>query len=333
MIVFRWPRLLRWGLISVVLTLGVLLGVRLGFDSIDRPYEGYERFVQRSFLLEPAPWKVLPVPPPVASAPVPGGSALDRIRARGVLRVGYAPDRLPSNFQNDAGELVGLDVELMHVLARDFGVSLEFVRTSQSRLAPLEELLNRGQVDLAIGGWSITPDRLERMTFSAPYLEETFGFVVQDHLRDEFQSLATIRELGPLRFGAPGRGYYLEKTRQLFPSAEVVEISSPRVFFSGQVEALDALVLSAEAGSAWTLIYPQFTVAVPKPNPLRAPVGFPVADGDHKMRDFLSGWILLKQKDGTIERLFNYWIEGQEPKGQQRRWSVARDVLGWLDDD
>jgi len=59
-----------------------------------------------------------------------GSTALERIHRRGVLRVGYRADSLPIAFRNEAGRLVGADVELMHHLARDLGVKLEFVCTT-----------------------------------------------------------------------------------------------------------------------------------------------------------------------------------------------------------
>ena len=93
---------------------------------------------------------------------------------------------------------------------------------------------------------------------------------------------------------------------------------------------LDALVFSAEAGSAWTLIYPEFSVAVPHPDLLKVPTGYAVRRGDPELVEFLNRWILLKQRDQTIQRLFDYWILGQEPPSDREpRWSVLHDVLGW----
>ena len=45
-------------------------------------------------------------------------------------------------------------------------------------------------------------------------------------------------------------------------------LNSLREFFGAKRDDLDALVYSAEAGSAWTLIYPAYTVAVPQPDVL-----------------------------------------------------------------
>ena len=48
------------------------------------------------------------------------------------------------------------------------------------------------------------------------------------------------------------------------------------------------------------------------------------------MVEFVNSWILLKQRDLTIQRLFEYWFQGVKPPGtKQPRWSVLRDVLGW----
>jgi ABC-type amino acid transport substrate-binding protein len=42
-------------------------------------------------------------------------------------------------------------------------------------------------------------------------------------------------------------------------------------------------------------------------------------------------WLELQRADGTIDRLYDYWILGKEPEGNNPRWSVMRDVLGWVD--
>ena len=100
-------------------------------------------------------------------------------------------------------------------------------------------------------------------------------------------------------------------------------------FFRADEGELDALLFSAEAGSAWTLIHPSYTVAVPHPGVLRVPLGYATARNDRSLLDFLDAWIALKRTDRTIARLFGYWFEGKEPPTDTRRWSVARDVLGW----
>jgi proton glutamate symport protein len=322
---FRRLLLMRWLAVSVVLVVIGLGGVRLGFDAVDHPYQGYQRFVERSLLLPAAPARELdPAPEPLATPLAPG---LARIHARGSVRVGWEPDSLPFVFRNDAGALVGFDVEMAHALARDLGVRLELVRLEAGAL---RQALDGGVIDVFMAGLPITPRRLEEMAFSDPYLEGTLCFVVADHRRDEFSSREAVRAHASLRLGIPKNSYYADKVRNYLPQAEVVELESPRDFFRSGHEELDALVFGAASGSAWTLIYPEFSVAVPHPDLLRVPIGYAVRLGDPDLVTYLSRWILLKQRDLTIQRLFQYWFEGkQPPRAVTPRWSILRNVLGW----
>jgi ABC-type amino acid transport substrate-binding protein len=325
MIALRGPTLLRWALLSGVLTLAGLGAVRAGFEAIDRPYEGYRLFIERSLLFEPAPSTERSEPPEDLGSRREGPT-LETIRQSGLLRVGYGRDQLPFAFHNDAGELVGFDIEMAHALARDLGVRVEFVRIDLSRM---QELLDAGYLDIVMSSLAITPERLQQVAFSAPHLEETLAFIVPDHRLDEFRTRDAVKGLKSPKLGVAGSGYYADKIRNYLPQAEIVILDSPRAFFTVHSEDLDGLAYSAERGSAWTLIYPQFTVAVPHPDVLAVPVGYAVARGNREMADFVSAWILLRQKDRTLDRLFNYWIQGKEPSGAKRRWSLVGDLLGW----
>ena len=112
------------------------------------------------------------------------------------------------------------------------------------------------------------------MTFSEFYLDETFAFVVADHRREEFNRRERVRKIKSLKVGVLDVPYYVAKVRDYLPNAEIVTLASPRQFFRGEVE-LDALAYSAEAGSAWTLVYPQLqrgdSVARPARDPDRLP--------------------------------------------------------------
>ena len=90
-------------------------------------------------------------------------------------------------------------------------------------------------------------------------------------------------------------------------------------------------MFTAEAGSAWTLIYPQYSVAIPYPDIIRVPLAYPLPVNAPQMKNFISTWISLKKKDETIEALYDYWILGKELKQKEPRWCILRDVLGWMD--
>jgi ABC-type amino acid transport substrate-binding protein len=303
--------------VGLVLVIAGFGGLRLAFGSVDRPYEGYQSFISRGLLLPTA--RVREV---TAAEPGPPGPALARISARKTLRVGWARDLLPFVFRNERSELVGFDVEMAHALARDLGVELELVEIgAQSPEASLES----GQVDVLMTGVVITPERLRRMRFSDPYLEMTLCLIVPDHRRDEFNSRKALLRHASLRLGVTPNGYYADKIRRYLPQAELVQLESPR---HERHADLDGMVFAAESGSAWTLIYPRFSVAIPHPDLLKVPLGYAVASDDAGMAEFLSQWILLKRHDLTLSRLFEYWFQGAEPpEARARRWSLLDDVL------
>ncbi len=317
----RPVRLARWAGVGVLLIVAGLGGTRLFFESIEHPYQGYRTFIERERLLPDADARELASP---AGLPDSATPVLAGIRERGVIRVGFGADALPYVFHNETGELVGLDVEMAHALARDLGVRLEFVPIAWPRMA---EHLDRGAVDVVMSGVAITPQRLEAMSFTDPYMEVSLAFVVPDHLRDDFADPEIVRSLEAVRIGVPRLGYYGDMLSRYLPQAEVVALDSPRSFFADPGE-IDALLLSAETGSAWTLIYPQFAVAVPGSGTVKVPLGYALRRGEPDMVEFLNRWILLKQRDRTVSELFHYWIEGVDPPGAaKRRWSILHDVI------
>jgi len=178
----------------------------------------------------------------------------------------------------------------------------------------------------------VTTNRAREMLFSDSYLDETFALVVPDDQRDKYESWNAIRERGALTIAAPDVPYYVTKIRDLLPSADVqVYRGSIEALFDPKATHADALALPAERGSAWTLIYPSYSVVVPGPDPIRVPLAYPIAKRDQRLAAFLNTWIALKRKDGTIDAAYKHWILGQDAAPRQPRWSIIRNVLHWVD--
>jgi ABC-type amino acid transport substrate-binding protein len=261
-----------------------------------------------------------------APSPLPPlqGTVLDRVRDRRMLRVGYFDDSLPYAFSNAAGELVGFDVEMAAQLAGDLGVGLELVRLDRG---VLEHNVDPSSCDLVMSGAVVTADRALHVRFSTAYLDETLAFVVADHRRAAFATWDEVRALGPLRIGAPSPSYYVRWVRAQLPSATIVTFDGAAPLFTPVTPPLDALVLTAERGSAYTLLHPEYSVVVPKPQPLKVPLAYAIAGRDDALATVVDAWIELKRKDGTIDELFAHWILGRDAVPHHRRWSVLDDVV------
>jgi len=124
-----------------------------------------------------------------------------------------------------------------------------------------------------------------------------------------------------------------DEAKMYLPQAKVISIASPREFFNqdSAKPLADALLFSAESGSAWSMIYPSYQVATPFPRSLRLPIVMPYSGPDAELDEYLDNWVMLKQNDGTINRIYDYWILGQGTEPKEPRWSVIKDVLGWVD--
>ncbi|MDB2577230.1 cation:dicarboxylase symporter family transporter [Planctomycetota bacterium] len=283
----------------------------------------------------------------------PGESRLDRIRRRGTLRVGVAMDHLPFSFLNREGDLVGLDVDMAHRLALDLGpadrrgaergaadgtvegsvaggLTLELVPLDLSRLREQAEM---DSFDVAMSGIELTLRRSERVDLTVPYLTVTAALVVEDHRRAEFSSLEKIAATEGLRVAVWRGGYASERVAQRLVDVEgieLVELDRLGDFFES-TGAFDMLVTSAEVGSAWTLRYPQYAVVQALKERTGVPLVYAIPGRDPEFRQFLNHWIQLRTASGTVERLRRYWILGDGAEPSAPRWSVVRNVLGWVE--
>jgi ABC-type amino acid transport substrate-binding protein len=249
--------------------------------------------------------------------PVPlgeGQSRLERIRDRGVIRVGYDPDhRLPFSYINAKGDLVGFDIDMAHKLAEDLGVSLEFV---PFQFGTLREQLEADHFDIAMAGVYGTAQWSESIRFSDPYLFATMALVVPDHQDMLFATKAGMRAQESFRIGVHSSladGELVKDIQAEFPNMELVVLDSYRDFFEqrGAGEGLDALFTGAESGSAWTLLYPKYQVVTPFSDKLSLPLVYPFSGGDAAMDEFIDHWVLLKQRDGIIDDAYDHWILGK----------------------
>jgi Na+/H+-dicarboxylate symporter/ABC-type amino acid transport substrate-binding protein len=328
----HWGRLLRMSTITVMLLVALLGGARLAFSTLlKEDYTKDEALAQMQTLMRPQDAIVHREPAPLPPMGDPSASRVERIRARDTLRVGYVPETVPYVFWNSKGDLVGFDVEMANALAREIGVTASFVPVE---FEDFPRRLEEGYCDLVMSGLAVTTELGLEVQFSESYLRATISFLTRDHRRRDFVDAGGLDKLGPLRLGIGDVPYYRDKVQEAMPQAELVSVRSAtdthRVLAAAQSD-LDAIVMPAEEAAVWSVMYPGFGVAIPKPDPLRIPVAYAMAPGDEELADLVNMWIELKRNDGTIDRLYRYWIEGRALEKTAPRWSVIRNLLKWVD--
>jgi Na+/H+-dicarboxylate symporter len=305
---------------------GILLGT-----VIDTSFQRGQGLMEMRLTGERAPTTVLKSDP--AGVPSAGENDLPTIRQikeRGVLRVGYRSFRYPFSFFNDASELVGFDIQLANQLASDLGVHLELVPYDWHRA---DEQLTSGTIDL-VPNVPYLANLLELVEYSDPVLTGTASFVVRDHRRHQFATLEALQDQLKLTIGVTANPELVEnQLRGWLPGValELIALKSPDDFFLSKVPGVDALITTAEIGTAFTLLHPDYTVVVPKPTLWRLPMGFATAKGNFELSEYLDGWVATHQHKGTFQRAYDHWILGEGAKTREPRWSVVRNILHWVD--
>jgi len=106
-------------------------------------------------------------------------------------------------------------------------------------------------------------------------------------------------------------------------------VTSFRDFLRGKMKDVDAFVHLAEAASAWTLIYPDYTVVIPEQLKIKTPIGFVLPEGQDQFKSSINDWLDVQTKNNTIDKIYQHWILGKSGQKKKPRWSIKRDVLGW----
>jgi len=320
---------------TVILMTLFILTARMGLDVLVRGTYHEDQVLMGMEITDQSPAKVVLSPPSLKDARATSTDMqedlLKQIRSRGTLRVGYDAEALPFAFFNSKDELVGYDVYFAHHLAKDLGVSVEFIPTKRGKV---REYLDGGICDIVMSAFPMRVDDLGNMNYTRPYMEMKAAFIVKDYRKKEFQTRADMAALSGLRVAVTPANSAEDRRllRGYLPNATLVELDSIKDFFS-KADVADALLTTDKIGKAWALLYPEFGVAVPKPHLFVYDVAYPIpiAKGDYIFLEYLNHWLTLHQTAGEMAQQFDYWMLGKTPARKTPRWSVIRNVLHWVD--
>ena len=163
-----------------------------------------------------------------------------KVEAAGELVLGLDDSFPPMGFRDENNEIVGFDIDLAEAVCEYLGITLtkkpiDWLTMSMS--------LNTGEIDVAWNGTSITPDRLEEIDFTEPYMNST-PIIVAD--------LAAKEDLAGMTVGIQSGSSALESVKL---ETEVVESFAELREYSTYVEAmadleigrLDAVIIDSVA--------------------------------------------------------------------------------------
>ena len=208
---------------------------------------------------------------------------------------------------DETGELVGFDIDLMTALAEEAGIEIEFETLEFSGIvAGLES----GRFDAGIAGMTITEERQENIDFTQPYYEAGLILAVTQDKADEIQSIDDVAgKVVATRVGSTSEEYLQQNTDaeiEAFPEiveayqnvlagrADAVLYDLPNVLYYSETETGGELITVGEK-----LTGEDYGIGFPKGSELRDPID--------------EALTTLKE-NGTYDDIYEKWF-GERPEG------------------
>ncbi len=166
------------------------------------------------------------------------------IQDKGKLTIGITMFA-PINYYDENGTLVGFDTELAQATCEKLGLEAEFVEINWDSK---EIELSSKNIDCIWNGMCITPERLENMSISDPYLKNTQAMVMKAEREDEI--MADVSGLTVVcEQGSTGEG----KLLGTIADDDTVEVSASEYFANANYVPVDSqakALMEVKSGTA-----------------------------------------------------------------------------------
>lgn len=224
---------------------------------------------------------------------------LDIMSREGVFRqnnnylvIGTNAGFKPFEYQEN-GNVVGFDIDMSREIAKKLGKELKVSDMSFDGLLPA---LESRQIDMAVAGMSVTPEREKNALFSAPYFSAAQKIIVRkgSRIRNKFQLAG--EHIG-VQLGTTGdnvaRGISGSKISQ-FPNAPSVlqELSSG---------GIEAVILDEAPASQYVVNFPDLEILS---SPLTSEnYAIAMKKGNEELKNKVDEEIKQMKKDGRYKNL------------------------------
>jgi proton glutamate symport protein len=245
-------------------------------------------------------------------------SSLANIRQRGLLRVGFNPHVIPFSYRNARGELVGFDISYAYKLARDLGVSIEFVPFAWPTLA--RDLVDH-RFDVGMSGIYETHERIQTLMMSPPYYASPLALIAPSDRAELFLDKDGELSRSGLRLAVFDDPVLVPLSRRLFPKAQLV-ILPDYDSLPGIMNRVDGAVWTLQQAAAWAAEHPGFTAVAP--DHIAGPIStvFALAPDSTELGAYVSQWVQLKDSDGFREEQVAYWFQLRHHQSSKPRWNL-----------
>jgi ABC-type amino acid transport substrate-binding protein len=235
----------------------------------------------------------------------------NNIQASKVIKVGTDATWPPYQLRdNTTGDIVGFEVDLANAAAAKLGLTIQWNDVTFDNIILS---VQGGQLDMGVSGFSITPERLEQVSFTVPH-STTEGQVVM--LKSIMQakgitSVNSLEDLKKLGITVGVQDQNVEQTELQQAGVDIRSWGDSAAPFQDMVSSnpsVQAVYAETPITSYWIAQFKAqgSDVGVIYQHPYY-PVAFLTAKGSHTLLDKIDGALAELIYDGTVDKLKTKW--------------------------
>ncbi|MGF1716159.1 transporter substrate-binding domain-containing protein [Photobacterium chitinilyticum] len=231
-------------------------------------------------------------------------SRLQQIIDRGVLRVGTTGDWNPMTIRDPATNFYkGFDIDITTELAKDLGVTVEYVATDWKALV---SGVVTNKYDMT-GSAALNMKRARVAGYSQPYFNLAFVPVIQKQNFKRFRKWSDFNSSTVTITSAKGT-VQESMVKELFPNARHNVIQAPVRDYQQLLANKSTVIVTSNIEAATiTNRFPQLTVAKVKGMRRPTPVAMLLPKEDQIWINYINHWIELKKTQGFFDRIARKW--------------------------
>ncbi|WP_330959443.1 MULTISPECIES: transporter substrate-binding domain-containing protein [unclassified Photobacterium] len=230
-------------------------------------------------------------------------SRLQKVMDRGVLRVGTTGDWGPMTMRDPATNFYkGYDIDITTELAKDLGVTVEYVATDWKTLV---SGIVTEKYDLT-GSAALNISRAKIVGYSRPYYYLGFVPVTHQSIQSRFRYWSDFNASSVTV--ASRRGSVEEMmVKEFFPKARQEVVESGKAYQALLSNRAHVIVTSNIEAATLTSRFAQ--LAVPNVRGMRraTPLAMLLPRDDQVWINFINHWIELKKTQGFFDRIAEKW--------------------------
>ena len=267
------------------------------------------------------------------AAPIAAGDAWERIQISGKMVVGTSADYPPFEYYTPDFQLDGLDMAIIREIGDRLGLEIEI---KDFAFEGLGAALDAGQIDAAIAGISITPERLGTHDFSNIYFTSEDAYLARE---GEEIAITYVEDLLPYRIGVQSGTVYQDWLQEslvdsglLSPEKLIAYVDTEAMVADLDTGFVDVLVADRQPAEVVTAEGPYQIVGNGLQQQLFA---IAMSQGVRPLQEALNGALADMQNDGTllefIEKYLGTGVAGTLPPDFELPEAIEPDPADCVD--